>query len=147
MDYSELTAKELRELCEKRGIKPSRAKADMIEDLKARDAADELTRLSEELGLRDEPLTVSEDVQVPEVHPEPVGPVEEPPAAFDETVWFANGRLYKTYPHTGPLQDAEHASNLSDVIEEAVIRGKSTYGPSFRVRSKTGPWVYAIHVR
>ena len=39
MNYEDLTAKELRELCEKKGIKPSRAKADMIEDLKARDAA------------------------------------------------------------------------------------------------------------
>lgn len=149
MKYEDMTAKELRELCEERGIKPSRAKADMIEDLKARDAADELTRLSQELDRPDEPLPASEEDPAPEVPVEPEKPAESRTEPEDETVWVEHGRLYKRYPRQTPvLGDHEHVNNLTDVTEEAVIRGRETYGSAFRVRDPdSATWLYAINVR
>jgi len=146
MDYSGLTAKELRELCEKQGIKPSRAKADMIEDLLAREVADELTKHDQENGLYG-PLPPVEEDPGPSVHPAQEPPAETPPAVPEETVWVEDGRLHKAYPRTGPLLDVEHATYLDDVREEAVSRGEVVYGPAFRLGHRPGPWVYAIHVR
>jgi hypothetical protein len=149
MNYEEMTAKELRELCEQRGIKPSRAKADMIEDLKARDAADELTRLSQDLDLPDEPVTVSEPAPAPEVPAEPEKPAETPSEPEDEDAWVENGRLYKRYRRQSPvLGDREHADNLADIAGEAVRRGREPYGLAFRVRdTDIATWLYAINVR
>lgn len=144
MDYSEMTAAELKALCVKKGIKPSRAKADMIEDLKARDAADELTRLSQEMEQ--------------EAAEAPVEPVEETPAPAvevpskslpEERVWVSDGRLYKAYAKEDRwLDDDEHEENLRDIVEEAVLRGVDYYGPSFRVDDPdVDEWIYAINVR
>lgn len=140
MNYEDLKAAELKALCEERGIKPSRAKADMIEDLKTRDAADELTQLGQEVELNGSETAsawVKED-------PDPVEPVEAP----DEPVWLADGCLYIRYLRHGRLDDREHHHNLTNVVEEAVIRGLTPYGPPFRVNDPdSATWVYAVNVR
>jgi hypothetical protein len=158
MDYTDLTAAELKALCAKRDIKPSRAKADMIEDLKARDAADELTRLGQEIdydanltkwetellesaGASETPV---EEVEAPEVHLAPETAAE----ADEEPGWVQEGRLYKRYKRHGILDDREHRNNLTDVVEEAVIRGLDYFGPSFRIDDgDSASWLYAINVR
>lgn len=140
MNYEDLKAAELKALCEERHIKPSRAKADMIADLKALDAANELTQLTEELGLYED-QTPSETVPAPE-------PQEEPENAPDEPVWLSDGRLYKRYTRHGILDNREHEGNLTDVIEEAVIRGLEPLPPSYRVGDPDSKsWVYAVNVR
>lgn len=148
MNYDDLGAKELRALCEKRGIKPSRAKADMIEDLKARDAADELTQLTQDLGL-DEPLTASDVAPVPEVVAEPERPADGPVAAPDEPYWVEQGVFLKKFPRNPNLDSWEHEANLRDVQEHARAEGFVILNPPRRVSARTTPshWVYGINVR
>lgn len=147
MTYDDLTAKELRELCEERGIKPSRAKADMIEDLKARDIADELIQHDEAEGLY-EPETAPEPVPEPETPAEPEKPTESQPEAPAEHVWVEGGTLYKTYPRNGRPSDREHQEYLGDVVEEAVAHGRDPYGPPFRDRTTDkSVWLYGVNVR
>lgn len=144
MNYEDLTAKELRELCEKKGIKPSRAKADMIEDLKARDAADELTRLDQEMEQE-----AAEAAEKP-AEEKPVPTVEVPaPKLPEERVWVSDGRLYKAYAKEDKwLDDDEHEENLRDIVEEAVLRGADYFGPPFRVDDPdVNEWIYAINIR
>lgn len=144
MDYTDMTAAELKALCATKGIKPSRAKADMIEDLKARDAADELTQLTQEMEQeaaerREEPAEAVPAVFVPE-HLQKAG---------EDRVWLSDGRLFKAYLKEDKwLDDDEHEENLRDIVEEAVIRGKEHYGPPFRVDDPdVDEWIYAINVR
>jgi ribosomal protein L12E/L44/L45/RPP1/RPP2 len=148
MTYEDLKAAELRALCEQRGIKPSRAKADMIADLKAKDAADALIKHDEDAGLYAHE-TASEEVQAPEVPAEPEKPAETPSEPEDEDAWVENGRLYKRYRRQSPvLGDREHADNLADIAGEAVRRGREPYGLAFRVRdTDIATWLYAINVR
>lgn len=136
MNYDDLKAAELRALCEERGIKPSRAKTDMIADLKADDAVREGTATDYDANLAAwEKELLSQDPQTPESAPE-------------EPVWLSDGRLYKRYERHGKLDDREHHSNLTDVVEEAVIRGREPFGPSFRVTDPDpNTWVYAVNVR
>lgn len=144
MDYSEMTAAELKALCVAKGIKPSRAKADMIEDLKAREAADELTRLSQEMEQE------AAEASVEPVEETPAPAVEVPaPKLPEERVWVSDGRLYKAYAKEDRwLDDDEHEENLRDIVEEAVLRGVDYYGPSFRVDDPdVDEWIYAINVR
>lgn len=149
MNYADLKAHELRELCEARGIKPSRAKADMIADLEARDAADELTRLSQELGLPDEPLTASEDGTAPEAQDEAEKPAERPVVALEVADWVEDHVFLKRFPRNPNLDSWEHQANLRDVAEYARASGFETFGPAFRVAHRTTPtdWVYGINVR
>jgi len=149
MDYSELTAAELKALCLEKGIKPSRAKADMIEDLKARDAADELTRLSQELNLPDEPMPGSEDVWPPEVPIELQKPAERPVEALTAFPWVEDGVYLKAFDRRETLDQGEHEMYLRLVGEGARADGFETYGPPYRVASKTLPteWIYGINVR
>lgn len=146
MNYDELKAAELKALCIKRGIQPSRAKIDMIEDLKARDAADELTKLGQEMAQEatDAPLPASEGAPSPvtlEKAPEPV--------KADETPWWVfDGRLYKRYVQDGALTDLVHEGYIADVVEEALTQNFVPYGPSFRVSNPDlFYWVYAVNVR
>lgn len=140
MNYDDLTAKELKALCEERGIKPSRAKADMIEDLKARDAADELSRLGQEM---------EQDATQAASQPDPAPEVKEPSESpSDSPVWISDGRLRMRFERQGRLDDFEHYSYLSKVVEEAENRGLESYGPPFRVNDPdTYYWVYAVNVR
>lgn len=153
MDYTELTAAELKALCLQKGIKPSRAKADMIEDLKARDAADELTRLSQELGLPDEPLTASEEAWPPQVPDELRGPLSEPTARPVQPLttfpWVEDGLYLKTFDRRDTLDQGEHEMYLRMTAEGARADGFETYGPPYRVHSRTmaTEWVYGINVR
>lgn len=150
MNYDELTAKELRELCEKRGIKPSRAKADMIENLQARDAADELSRIGQELeqdGVEASVPTVEEPT-APEVPVETVKPAESQPEAPEDHAWVEGGTFYKTYPRNGRPSDREHQSYLEGVVEAAVAHGRDPYGPPFRDRTTDrSVWLYGVNVR
>lgn len=148
MNYDDLTAKELRELCEKRGIKPSRAKADMIEDLKARDAADELTQLSQDLGL-DEPVWPVEESPAPEVHPEPEKPAERPVEVLTPPHVIEDGVFYREFPRGPVLEQWEHESNLRSVAQAAMASGYEVYGPAFRAhnRSTEYTWVYGVNFR
>lgn len=143
MDYTEMTAAELKALCVEKGIKPSRAKADMVEDLKARDAADELTRLGQEMEQEalDAPVEPVEEAPVPEVQV----PAKNP---ANERVWILDGRLFKAYEKEDRwLDDDEHEENLRDIVEEAVLRGKDYYGPPFRVDDPdVDEWIYAINI-
>lgn len=135
MDYSELTATELRKLCEKHGIKPSRAKADMIEDLKALDAANEQEAV---------------EASVEPVEEKPVPAVEVPaPKRPEERVWLSDGRLYKAFEKEDKwLDDDEHEENLRAMVEEAEARGADHFGPPFRVDDPdVDEWIYAINVR
>jgi hypothetical protein len=146
MDYTTLSAKELRELCEQRDIKPSRAKADMIADLEARDAADELTRISQELETPDEPMPSSEAAPAPEVPVEAEKPAESPTAP-PEDAWVENGRLFLVRPYIGPLDQMTHERYLREVSYEAVSWGFTPILPQ-RTRLRRGlDWVYAVHVR
>lgn len=149
MNYDDLTAKELRELCEKRGIKPSRAKVDMIEDLKARDAADELTQLSQELGLPDEPLTASEEDSAPEVHPESEKPAQRPVEVLIAPHTIEDGVFYREFPRGVILEQWEHESNLRSVEQVARASGYHVFGPAFRdhERSSDTMWVYGVNFR
>jgi ribosomal protein L12E/L44/L45/RPP1/RPP2 len=148
MTYEDLKAAELRALCEQRGIKPSRAKADMIADLKAKDAADALIKHDEDAGLYAHE-TASEEAQAPEVPAEPEKPAESRPAILTGVVWEEGGTFYKRVPRRGSvLGDDEHEENLRDVADEARSRGREVYGPAFRDRDPdTATWVYAINVR
>ena len=148
MNYEDLKAAELRALCEQRGIKPSRAKADMIEDLKAKDAADALIALDEIEGLYDD-KTASEEAQAPEVPEETEKPAESHPETPQEDVWEEGGSLHKRYPRRNPVLDSfEHIDRLIDVVNEALSRGKEPYGPAFRVRDPDPTtWVYAVNIR
>lgn len=149
MKYEDMKAAELRALCEEKGLKVHRAKADMIEELKARDAADELTRLGQEME-QDAPEEVSNGSQPgsawlvgPDGLPVDSGPV-------DGDTWLFDGRFYKQYPKRGIyLEDDEHRGNLADVIANAAEAGHEYFGPSYRVPEKCGAdfWVYAVNVR
>lgn len=140
MNYDELKAAELKALCEEKGIKPSRAKADMIEDLKAWESAFELMQHDQDAGLYDSLPSLEKD-PVPEPQPEP-----EP--AADELVWLQDGVLHKRYKRHGKLDEREHHHYLSDVIEEAVLRDFGPFGPSFRLTDPDpDTWVYGINVR
>lgn len=140
MSYEDLKAAELKTLCEEKGIKPSRAKADMIEDLKARDAADDLITLTEDMGLNDSDAASAWVVEGQDQ--------TEPVPASDEPVWLDDGRLYIRHDRHGRLDDREHHHNLISVVEEAVIRGLTPYGPAFRVNDPdSATWVYAVNVR
>lgn len=140
MSYEDLKAAELKALCEEKGIKPSRAKADMIEDLKAWESAFELMQHDQDAGLYDS-LPSFKKTPDPEPQPEPV-------PASDEPVWLDDGRLYIRHDRHGRLDDREHHHNLISVVEEAVIRGLTPYGPAFRVNDPdSATWVYAVNVR
>jgi hypothetical protein len=149
MDYTEMTAAELKALCVEKGIKPSRAKADMVEDLKARDAADELS-LEANLQQFEEDVLVDRvggSVEPVQMVPIPFIP-EALQKAADEPSWVSEGRLFKRYQKEDSfLDEDEHEENLRDIVEEAVIRNLDYYGPPFRVDDPdTDEWVYAINV-
>lgn len=153
MDYSELTAKELREICEEKGIKPSRAKVDMIEDLKAREAADELTRLSQEMeqGAADAPVPAPQAPPIPFIPEELQKPVErpvEPLVRSPGAEWVEGGIFLKEFDRGYALDTQEHESNLRQVLGAALAMGLSPYGPPYRFHERTNAfkWVYAINV-
>jgi hypothetical protein len=126
-----MKAAELRALCELRGLKVHRAKADMIEELEAYDAGS------------GDVLPASEEVEAPV-------DLNKAERAPDSDVWVSDGRLYKRFPKDDIyLGDAEHFRNLLDVVDEAVNLRRVTYGPAFRAADKCGAefWVYAVNVR
>lgn len=130
MNYDDLKAAELRELCEERGLKVHRAKADMIAELEAYDAAQG-----------------SETPVEPDPAPEPQ-PESESPAEEHEDVW--NGTLYVAHArHSQYLSDEEHEESLRGVVAEAERRGLQPYGPPFRAADECTAdfWVYAVNVR
>lgn len=153
MDYSELTAKELREICEEKGIKPSRAKVDMIEDLKAREAADELTRLGQEMEQEaaDAPVPAPQAPPIPFIPEELQKPVErpvEPLVRSPGAEWVEGGIFLKEFDRGYALDTQEHESNLRQVLGAALAMGLSPYGPPYRFHERTNAfkWVYAINV-
>lgn len=164
MKYDDLKAAELRALCEERGIKPSRAKADMIEDLKARDTADELTRLSQELDLPDEPMpersptfgkALEEPVEPAQDSPPPFTPeyiekpAERPVVALTDVPWVEEGVFLVHFPRHEILDQGEHEANLQNVVTKALEDGFEPFGPPYRVHSRTQPnaWVYGVNIR
>ncbi len=164
MNYDELTAKELRELCEKRGIKPSRAKFDMIEDLKARDAADELSLeanldqfeqdlLAGKIGGPVASETASDEVWPPEVPEELQKPVdgdsERPVTKLEVPHVIEDGVFYREFPRGVTLDQWEHESNLRSVEQVARSSGYDVFGPAFRDhgRSTSTVWVYGVNFR
>lgn len=147
MKYEEMSAAELKALCIEKGVKPSRAKADMIEDLKARDAADELIQLGAEEGLYGSE-TVSAVETGPETLAEPTKSTESPSAPSDTRVRIEGGSLYKTYPRNGLLSDREHQEHLDDVVAEALSRNQTPFGPAFRDRTTDETvWLYGVNIR
>lgn len=135
MNYEDLKAAELRALCEERGLKVHRAKADMIEELEAYDATHG-------------PETPSEPLPEPEPPISPEKPAEEPTRPTDDSVWVEDGTLHRRYLRSGILTDFEHLDHLADIAEEALSRGYEPYGPSFRVRDPdSATWVYGVNIR
>ncbi len=153
MNYEDMKAAELRALCEAKGIKPSRSKADMIADLEARDSADELTRLSQELNLPDEPMPGSEEVWPPEVPEELRKPGDErtarPVATLVVPHIIEDGTFYKEFPRGETLEQPEHEANLRRITHQAEASGFETFGPAFRAPNRTTrtDWVYGINIR
>lgn len=159
MNYDELKAAELRALCEEKGIKPSRAKHDMIEDLKARDAADELTQLSQELDLPDEPMPVRSDTFMKALDVPQEAPVDDPGPRGQErpleqlqrapgAEWVMDGTFYKEFPRDAVLDEREHESNLRQVVGGALAMQFQPYGPPFRSAALTSVtrWVYGVNI-
>lgn len=150
MDYTELTAKQLQELCRKRGVDTARDKATMIKRLQEDDSAKEIEEFygDEPAPLPDGVLPASEDEQM-SADPEPV---PEPPQADPEPSQpdyeVSNGRFSMRFDRHGKLDDREHRSNLHTVKVTADEAGFTTYGPAFRVNDPDKhTWVYRINVR
>lgn len=150
MNYSELTAKQLQELCRERGLATARDKATMVTRLQEDDAAKDIKEFygDEPAPLPDGVLPASETEQVspdPEPTPEPPQADPEPPQA---DYWLQDGGYTIRVEKHGKLDEREHRHNLTVVRESAAEAGFETYGPPFRV---TDPdkhsWVYRINVR
>lgn len=154
MNYDELKAAELRALCEERGIKPSRAKHDMIEDLKARDAADELTVLAQEMEQEaaDAPVPAPEAPPIPFIPEDLQKPAErpvEPLVRSPGAEWVENGVFLKEFDRNYTLEQYEHERNLNQVVSAALGMQLHPYGPPYRVADRTNAfkWVYGVNVR
>lgn len=150
MDYTELTAKQLQELCRTRGVDTARDKATMIARLKEDDAAKEIEEFygDEPAPLPDGVLPASEDEQEasdPEPAPEPVQADPEP---SQPAYWIVKGGFTIRVDRHGKLDDREHRHNLHAVREAAETAGFTPYGPPFRVNDPDkNTWVYRINVR
>lgn len=150
MEYTELTAKQLQELCRERGVDTARDKATMISRLKEGDAAKEIKEFygDETAPLPDGVLPASEPEPVspdPETTPEPSQDDPEPPRVDS---WVQDGGYTIRVARHGKLDEREHRHNLTLVRELAEGQGHTSYGPPYRV---TDPdkytWVYRINVR
>lgn len=150
MDYTNLTAKQLQELCRDRNVDTARDKATMIARLKEADAAQEIEEFygDEPAPPPDGVLPASENEPVP-ADPEPA---PEPPQADPEPsqpdYWLDAGRFSMRFDRRGKLDDREHRHNLHTVKEAAADAGFTTFGPAYRTNDpdkKT--WVYRINVR
>lgn len=151
MDYTELTAKQLQELCRGRGVDTARDKATMIKRLQEDDAAKEIEKFygDEPAPLPDGVLPASEDEQV-SVDPEPT---PEPPQADPEPsqpdFWVTpQGGFTMRFERHGKLDEREHRHNLHTVRVTAEQAGYAVYGPPFRVKDPDAKtWLYRINVR
>lgn len=150
MTYSELTAKQLQELCRERGLATARDKATMVTRLLEDDSVKEIKEFygDESAPLPDGVLPASEPEPVspdPEPTPEPSQADPEPPPA---DYWLQDGGFTIRVQKHGKLDDREHRHNLTLVRELADSQGHTSYGPPYRV---TDPdkytWVYRINVR
>lgn len=143
MNYDELTAKQLQELCRERNLDTARDKATMIQRLQD---ADEVLNAPD--TSTDAVLPASEPEKAPEVQektPEPVQADPEPEVAY----WVTpRGGFSLRIPRHGKLDDREHRTNLAAVKEAAENAGFEYYGPAFRVADPDNEtWVYRIWVR
>lgn len=139
MNYDELKAAELKVLCEERGIKPSRAKHDMIADLKDWDASNA-------------PVPPVEEVEVPLAQEEPTKPAQrpvEPLVRSPGAEWVEDGVFLKEFDRNYTLEEYEHQRNLNQVVGAALGMRLHPYGPPYRVASRTNAfkWVYGVNVR
>ena len=151
MDYTELTAKQLQELCRTRGVDTARDKATMIARLKEDDAAKEIEEFygDKPAPLPDGVLPASEEVveaPAPEAAPEPSQADPEP---SQPDFWVSSdGGFTMRFDRHGKLDEREHRHNLHTVREAAEDAGYSPYGPPFRVVDPdTTTWVYRVYVR
>ena len=151
MNYSELTAKQLQELCRERSLDTARDKATMIKRLTEDDAAKEIEKFygGESAPLPDGVLPASEDEQVsadPEPTPEPSQAAPELP--YHDFWVTPQGGFTMRFDRHGKLDEREHRHNLHTVKTAAEEAGFSTYGPPFRVKDPDPQsWVYRINVR
>lgn len=150
MDYTELTAKQLQELCRSRGVDTARDKATMIARLKEDDASKEIEEFygGDPAPLPDGVLPASEDEPVsPDPEPAPEPPQADPePSEAD--YWLVAGSLAMRFKRHGKLDDREHRHNLHTVVQTALDNGFAPYGPPFRVTDPdTKSWVYHVNVR
>jgi hypothetical protein len=142
MNYESLNAIQLRELCNAKGVKPSRAKADMIADLKARDALseDKTFDTTDTLTLTDAVLTLAEDT-TEEVHEEPA------PEPAQGRTWVGDGFFFESFPRDGRLTDPAHKNFIDTTELDARKAGYQLRSGANRVSDEdTTIWVYQVGV-
>ena len=126
MNYSDLTAKELQALCEEHGLRPRRAKADMIAALEALDAD----------------LTAEPETEVP-------SPESEAETVSEAPAWRHEDGFYHTFPK-GPdrLEDREHFDYIRQTERAAEEAGYHVRGGGFRIpNDHTTLWFYKVWVQ
>lgn len=160
MNYGDLKAAELKALCEERGIKPSRAKADMVADLECLDNADELTQFSQELDLPDEPMPKRSDSFLKALGGPETAPVDDPgPRGRERPLealqrapgaeWVMDGVFYKEFQRDAYLDERDHEAYLRQVVGSALALQFDPFGPAFRSEALTSvtKWVYGVNIR
>jgi hypothetical protein len=154
MNYGELKAVELKVLCEERGLKVHRAKADMIKELKEYDTAQDIKDYygDEAAPVPDGVLTDVEADTEPEPQPEPETSAErpvEPLVRAPGAEWVEDGVFLKEFDRGYTLETWEHETNLRQVVGCALAMQLEPYGPPYRVHSRTNAfkWVYGVNVR
>lgn len=139
MTYDGLNATQLRELCNAKGVKPSRAKSDMIADLKANDAATELTEMAQEDGLYD--VVSASEGTTEEVHEEPA------PEPAQGRTWVGDGFFFESFPRDGRLTDPAHKNFIDTTELDARKAGYQLRSGANRVSDEdTTIWIYQVGV-
>lgn len=142
MNYDAMKTAELQKLCKERGLRTSRAKADLIETLHRADedeAFDELVELTEDLGLYDD-VTASEPDSAPPVQ-------ESPEKPSGGNVWLEDGAFVHVFPVSGFLSTEQHTYFLRETETAAQRCGHVLRGEAFRVTTGfSDEWEYRVWV-